>query len=71
MKREIRLYFNARLLSINEEALKKVTGLLGELEEKGFLKESRIIFDSTQEDEISEIFDKHAVAVPISKNDEL
>lgn len=59
MQREIRLYLDAKLLSTDEASLKKVTGLLAELEDKGFLKESRIIFDSTQESAINEIFERH------------
>lgn len=59
MQREIRLCLDAKLLSTNEKALKKVIGLLSELEDKGFLKDCRIIFDSTQENTINEIFDRH------------
>ena len=59
MQREIRLCLDAKLLSTEEAALKKVAGLLAELEDKGFLKESRIIFDSTQENTVNEIFDRY------------
>lgn len=59
MQRTIRLYLDAKLLTTDEVALKKVVGLLSELEDKGFLKESRIIFDSTQENEVKDIFDRH------------
>ena len=59
MQREIRLCLDAKLLSTDEAALKKVTGLLAELEDKGFLKDSRIIFDSTKESVVNEIFDRH------------
>ncbi|MDE6581685.1 MAG: hypothetical protein K2K47_04075 [Duncaniella sp.] len=59
MKQTIRLYLDAKLLTTDEVALKKVVGLLSELEDKGFLKESRIVFDSTQENEINDIFDRH------------
>lgn len=59
MQQTIRLYLDAKLLTTDEVALKKVVGLLSELEDKGFLKESRIVFDSTQENEIKDIFDRH------------
>lgn len=59
MQQTIRLYLDAKLLTTDEVALKKVVGLLSELEDKGFLKESRIIFDSTQENEVKDIFDRH------------
>lgn len=59
MQQTIRLYLDAKLLTTDEVALKKVVGLLSELEDKGFLKESRIVFDSTQENEVKDIFDRH------------
>lgn len=59
MQQTIQLYLDAKLLTTDEVALKKVVGLLSELEDKGFLKESRIVFDSTQENEVKEIFDRH------------
>ena len=68
MKREIRLELNATLLSTNEAALRKITMLLSELEEKGLLKDGRIIFDSEQEDEVNEIFDRYTNLVPNAKN---
>ena len=52
MERKISLFIDAKLLATNEDALKHIVRLLSELEEKGFLKESRIVFDSTQDDEI-------------------
>lgn len=68
MKQNIRLCLNAKLLSTDEEALKKVVELLSELEDKGFLKESQIVFDSTQENEVKEIFERHMALAPTSKS---
>lgn len=59
MERKISLFIDAKLLATNEDALKHIVRLFSELEEKGFLKESRIVFDSTQDDEIKEILDRH------------
>lgn len=69
MEQNIKLCFDAKLLSTDEKALKKVVDLLAELEDKGFLKESRIIFDSSQEGEIKEIFDRHMDFTHISSSE--
>lgn len=69
MQQTIRLHLDAKLLSTDEVALKKVVGLLSELEEKGFLKESRIVFDSTQEGQVNEIFDRYISVVHTSKSE--
>lgn len=59
MQRNISLSINARLLATSEESLKKVVDLLKELEDKGFIKDGKIVFDSSQDKVISEIFDRH------------
>ncbi len=59
MQRNISLRIDARLLATSEESLKKVVDLLKELEDKGFIKDGKIVFDSGQDKVISEIFDRH------------
>ena len=43
----------------NEEALKNVIGLLKDLEEKGHIQNGEIVFDSSDEEKISSIFNAH------------
>lgn len=64
MKREVSLVFNANLLATDEEALKNCLSLLKELEDKGYLKNGKIVFEDVNEEGIKEIFDRH---VPTSK----
>ena len=59
MKKTIRLCFNARLLCTNEKALKNVCALLTELEDKGYIENGKVVFDEMQENEVSEIFNRH------------
>lgn len=65
MKKVIKLCVNAKFLVSNEEALKNVAELLSEFEEKGFLEDGQIVFDSTQEDDVKEIFERH---MPLNSN---
>ncbi|MBD5385162.1 hypothetical protein HDR69_01875 [bacterium] len=59
MKREIKLAFNATLLATDEEALKNCLSLLKELDDKGFLKNGKIVFEDENEEDVKEIFDRH------------
>lgn len=58
MKQKIRLALDARLLSINEEALKKVAAMLTELEEEGLIENGQIVFDDSETDKVNGILDK-------------
>lgn len=69
MLQNIRYYLDAKLLTTDEEALKKVISLFSELEDKGFLKDSRIVFDSTQEKEVNDIFDHFLSSNETSKSE--
>lgn len=69
MEKEIRLCLNARLLLTDEGQMRNLLNLMKELEDKGFLKDSRIIFDSMQEDEVYEIFNRYAAITPNSKTE--
>ena len=59
MKKRIKMILNTKILMSNEEALKNVIDLFKELEEKGYIQEGEIVFDSSEEEIITSIFDNH------------
>ena len=59
MEKRIKMIFNTKILMSDEEALKNVIGLLKELEKKGYIQDGEIVFDSSDEEKITSIFDSH------------
>lgn len=68
MQRETRFYLDAKLLSNDKGAALRAEKLLDELKDKGFYKDGLVIFDSTQEEEVNEIFDRHMFLGNLPKN---
>lgn len=53
------MIFNTKILMSDEKALKNVIGLLKEMEKNGYIQDGEIVFDSSEEEKISSIFDSH------------
>lgn len=58
MKHKYNLCVNARLLAMDPQTLKRVSQILKELEEKGFLTDGVLTFEETEEEDVKDIFNK-------------